>query len=274
VYRRDSDVIRNIMLEVTDLVEPLSLDEAYLDVSARIHDWDEAIRAALRIKQQILDATKLTCTAGVSINKFLAKIASGQNKPDGLTVILPGQVQHFLDELPVEEFYGVGRVTAEKMHGMGIQSGRDLKVLSEVELVKRFGKLGSYFYKVVRGFDDREVEPHRERKSLSVERTYDRDLYALADVENGLEELLSELIRRYEKSEESARTVVLKVRFDDFSTHTRQKTFDHILTEPNLILKTCGELLQQLPQPLRPVRLLGIGLSGFEGSEKQLMLDF
>jgi DNA polymerase-4 len=273
IYRRDSEVIRKIMLDLTDLVEPLSLDEAYMDVSARIHDWDGTIKIALEVKRQILVATQLTCTAGVSINKFLAKIASGQNKPDGLTVILPGQVQHFLDDLPVEDFYGVGRVTAEKMHAMDIRTGRDLKVLTEIEMVKRFGKVGSYFYKVVRGFDDREVEPRRERKSLSVERTYDRDLYHIADVEKNLDSLLAELMRRYGKSDESARTVVLKVRFDDFSTYTRQKTFDHILTEAAQVLATCHELLQQLPQPLRPIRLLGIGFTGFEGSEKQLMLD-
>jgi len=273
VYQKDSATIRQIMLSFTDLVEPLSLDEAYLDVTAQMHEWDEVIRAALRIKEQILEATKLTCTAGVSINKFLAKIASGKNKPDGLTVILPGQVQHFLDDLPVEEFYGVGRVTAEKMHAMDIRTGRDLKALSEIECVRRFGKVGQYFYRVVRGYDDREVEPHRERKSLSVERTYDTDLRDAEEIGNNLRLLLKELFRRYSKSGESARTVVLKVRFDDFSTHTRQKTFEHIVTVQKDVLQTCLELLQQLPQPLRPVRLLGIGLSGFEGVEKQLMLD-
>jgi len=274
VYKRDSLLIRNIMLSLTDLVEPLSLDEAYLDVTALNLGWDVVIKEALRLKQEIFNTTQLTATAGVSINKFLAKIASGQNKPDGLTVILPGQVQHFLDDLPVEDFYGVGKVTAQKMHDMGIRTGRDLKALSEIELVHRFGKIGRYFYGVVRGLDDRLVEPNRERKSLSVERTYEADLHARHEIDAALSTLLNELIRRYAKDDQSAHTVTLKIRFDDFSTHTRQKTFDHIVTDPALILSTCHDLLNQFPAPLRPVRLLGIGLSGFEGAEKQLMLDF
>ena len=273
VYGRESQRIRDIMLSITDLVEPLSLDEAYLDVTPLNLDWDETIRTALRLKEEIFAVTQLTATAGVSINKFLAKIASGQNKPNGLTVILPGQVQHFLDDLPVEDFYGVGKVTAEKMHSMGIRTGRDLKALSEVELVRRFGKIGLYFYGVVRGLDDRTVEPNRERKSLSVERTYERDLDSPDDIDTALKKLLDELVKRYAHDDQSAHTVTLKVRFDDFSTHTRQRTFDHIVTQPELILSTCQDLIEQFPKPLRPVRLLGIGLSGFEGAEKQLMLD-
>ncbi len=272
VYQRDSQIIRDIMLGVTDLVEPLSLDEAYLDVTPLHLDWEETIKLAVRLKQEIFDAILLTATAGISINKFLAKIASGQNKPDGLTVILPGQVQNFLDELPVEDFYGVGRVTAQKMHSLGIRSGRDLKVLSEMELVKRFGKIGRYFYGVVRGHDDRPVEPNRERKSLSVERTFERDLDTPDEIITALKKLLTELMKRYEHDDKSAHTVILKIRFDDFSTHTRQKTFDQIVHNADLILTTCLELLNQLPKPLRPIRLLGIGLSGFE-AEKQLMLE-
>lgn len=273
VYSRDSQRIRNIMLSVTDLVEPLSLDEAYLDVTPLNLDWDETIKLALRLKQDIFEATKLTATAGISINKFLAKIASGQNKPDGLTVILPGQVQHFLDDLPVEDFYGVGKVTAQKMHNLGIRTGRDLKALSEVELVKRFGKIGRYFYGVVRGLDDRPVEPNRERKSLSVERTYERDLDTIDEIDAALSKLAHELMKRYADDDTSAHTVILKIRFDDFSTHTRQKTFDHIVDDADLVLHTCKDFLNQFPKPLRPVRLLGIGLSGFEGAEKQLTLE-
>ena len=274
VYSRESQRIRDIMLSVTPLVEPLSLDEAYLDLTPVNPDWDEAIKIAIQLKKEILEATHLTATAGVSVNKFVAKIASGQNKPDGLTVILPGQVQAFLDNLPVEDFYGVGKVTAEKMKRMGIRTGRDLKALSEVELVKRFGKIGRYFYGVVRGQDERPVEPHRERKSLSVERTYEQDISSPDEVNKAIDKLLNELMRRYAHDDQSAHTVVLKIRFDDFSTHTRQKTFDHIIEQADLIKATCLELLNTLPQPLRPVRLLGIGLSGFEGAEKQLMLDF
>ena len=273
VYARDSQRIRDLMLKITDLVEPLSLDEAYLDVTPLNLSWDDTIKAALRLKKDIFDTTQLTATAGISINKFLAKIASDQNKPDGLTAILPGQVQHFLDDLPVEDFYGVGRVTAQKMHDIGIRTGRDLKALSEVELVKRFGKIGRYFYGVVRGHDDRPVEPNRERKSLSVERTYERDLDSRQEIDVALNKLLDELMRRYVHDDQSAHTVILKVRFDNFTTHTRQKTFDHIVEEAELIRTTCTDLLSQLPTPLRPIRLLGIGLSGFEGAEKQLMLD-
>lgn len=273
VYAADSKTIRGLMLKVTELVEPLSLDEAYLDVSDQCADWDAAIQVALELKKQIAEATKLSCTAGISINKFLAKIASGQNKPDGLTVILPGQVQNFLDELAVDEFYGVGRVTAEKMHRMGIRTGRDLKALSEIELVRRFGKVGQYFHKVVRGHDDRPVDPSHDRKSLSVERTYDRDLHSDHEIDAAMKHLHEELVERYARSGEGARTVVMKVRFDDFSTMTRQKTFDHVLNEPEFIFSTCYELLKQFPQPLRPIRLLGIGLAGFDGADKQLVLD-
>lgn len=272
VYKTVTRQIRDLMFALTELVEPLSLDEAYLDVTPLQMTWDETIRAALRLKQEITDTTGLTATAGISINKFLAKIASGQNKPDGLTVILPGQVQSFLDDLPVEEFYGVGKVTAQKMHAMGIRAGRDLKALSEIEMVRRFGKAGRYYYGVVRGRDDRPVEPHRERKSLSVERTYAHDLNTTEEIDTALNALLKELMPRY-REDLSARTVVLKIRFDDFSTHTRQKTFDHIVSEADVIRKTCTELLKTLPQPFRPVRLLGIGMANFEGDEKQLMLE-
>lgn len=273
VYHRDSQRIRDLMLAITDLVEPLSLDEAYLDVTHLDLDWEGVIKTAVKLKEDIYETTQLTATAGISINKFLAKIASGQNKPDGLTVILPGQVQHFLDDLPVEDFYGVGRVTAQKMHDMGIRTGRDLKALSEIELVRRFGKIGQYFYGVVRGHDDRPIEPNRERKSLSVERTYERDLNTPGEVDEALQKLLKELMRRYANDDTSAHTIVLKIRFDDFTTHTRQKTYDHIVDDTEMIWRTCHELLSQLPKPLRPIRLLGIGLTGFEGAEKQLMLD-
>ena len=201
-------------------------------------------------------------------------MASGLNKPNGLTLILPEDADAFLEQLPIHKFFGVGKVTAEKMKRQGINTGIDLKAYSELELAQRFGKMGRYFFKVVRGLDDRKVEPHRERKSLSVERTFTKDLNDNTSIDEALTKLTNELSMRLKKSKVVGRTITLKVRFDDFTTFTRQKSFSGSSVEPE-ILKKDGLILLEQVVPLKPVRLLGLGLSGFDSDEpsRQLVLD-
>ena len=273
-YREASSIIRSLFLELTDLVEPLSLDEAFLDITHLNLDWPEVEDLAKLLKQKIRDSTQLTATAGISTNKFLAKMASGLNKPDGLTIILPQDADAFLENLPVHKFFGVGKVTAEKMKLQGIHTGHDLKAYSELELAQRFGKMGRYFYKVVRGLDDRKVEPHRERKSLSVERTFEKDLVEAVSIDEALTRLADELSVRLTKSKVIGRTITLKVRFDDFTTLTRQKSYESRSIEPERLKADGGLLLAQVGV-LRPIRLLGLGLSGFDLDDpsRQLLLD-
>jgi len=274
-YKEASQIIRSHFLELTDLVEPLSLDEAFLDISHLKLDWPEVKILAVELKQKILATTKLTSTAGISTNKFLAKMASGLNKPDGLTLILPEEADAFIEALPVHKFFGVGKVTAEKMTRQGIHTGLDLKGYSELELAQRFGKTGRYYYKVVRGLDDRKVEPHRERKSLSVERTFQTDLRDETTINEALTKLTVELSQRLKKSDVIGRTITLKVRFDDFTTLTRQKAFRNTSVEPEALKIESRLLMAQVGQ-LKPIRLLGLGLSGFDRDDGsgQLVLDF
>ena len=270
-YKEASSIIRTLFLELTYLVEPLSLDEAFLDISHRRLDWAEAEDLAMLLKQKILDSTRLTATAGISTNKFLAKMASGLNKPDGLTLILPEDAEAFLEQLPIHKFFGVGKVTAEKMKRQGINSGLDLKKYSELELAQRFGKMGRYFYKVVRGLDDRKVEPHRERKSLSVERTYEKDLVDATLIDEAIRKLTMELSVRLKKSQLIGSTIILKVRFDDFTTLTRQKAFGGHSVEPEELKLESERLLDQVGI-LKPIRLLGIGMSGFDSEDESMQL--
>ena len=213
VYRQVSDEIRAIFHKYTDLVEPLSLDEAYLDVTQNKPGYKSAIYIASKIKHEIQEATKLTASAGVSINKFMAKVASDMNKPNGLTVILPEEVEGFLDRLPIDKFYGVGKATIKKMHSLNIYKGSDLRLCDRIFLNKHFGKFGTYLFDVVRGIDKREVKPHRERKSISVERTYDEDLFNIEMINEKIEDLTSLLASTLEKKEIKGKTVNLKVRY-------------------------------------------------------------
>lgn len=273
-YKEASGIIRSLFLELTDLVEPLSLDEAFLDISHLQLEWGEAEDLARQLKNNILESTQLTSTAGISINKFLAKMASGLNKPDGLTIILPDDAEAFLEALPIHKFFGVGKVTATKMKQQGINTGLDLKGYSELELAQRFGKMGRYFYKVVRGLDDRKVEPNRDRKSLSVERTYEKDMTDETSIYTALATLSEELSNRLKKSRVTGNTITLKVRFDDFSTLTRQKPFVNKSVAPEILNSESRQLLEQI-KPLKPIRLLGLGMSGFktDASSGQLVLD-
>ena len=175
-YKEITSKIRGIFYDYTDLVEPLSLDEAYLDVTENKMNLKSAIFIAHQIREKIFERTQLTASAGISVNKFVAKIASDINKPDGMKVIMPNEVVPFLEELPIGKFHGIGKVTADKMQRLGIYKGLDLKQWSEIDLVKRFGKTGRFFYKIVRGEDNRAVNPNRTRKSIGAERTFNEDI--------------------------------------------------------------------------------------------------
>lgn len=223
-YKEISNQIRNIFLEYTDLVEPLSLDEAYLDVTYAKKGLPSATLIAKEITARIFEETKLTASAGVSYNKFLAKVASDVNKPNGIFVVTPARAQEFIDNLEVRRFFGIGKVTAEKLNKTGIWFGRDLKKMDRLELVRLFGKAGSYYYKICRGEDDREVEPSRERKSVGAEETFLSDLFRMIDLEKEMLQIADILWTRIEHSNVKAKTLTLKFKYADFEQHTRSNT--------------------------------------------------
>lgn len=210
VYRQVSDTVREIFYSYTDLVEPLALDEAYLDVTHNKRGLPSATLIAREIKERIFFETNLTASAGISINKFLAKTASGINKPDGLCLIPPDKAESFLETLTIEKFYGIGQATAKKMHEAGVFSGADLKTWSEIDLVRKFGKTGSFYYRIVRGLDDRVVEPNRIRKSLASEESYADDLSDRDQMLTALQEICDTLLKRVQESGTSGRTLTLK----------------------------------------------------------------
>jgi len=278
VYQSVSRQLLKVFEEYTDLVEPLSLDEAYLDVTENKIGLPSASLIAKAIKQKIYDETHLTCSAGISINKFLAKTASDINKPDGLTLIRPEDAEDFVEKIKVEKIFGVGNVTAKKMRRMGILTGKDLKSKNLPFLTKNFGKQGIYFFNISRAIDDRPVNPDRIRKSVSVENTFNTDLETWDEVRNATVELCQELERRLSKSSIKGRTVVLKIKYHDFTQLTRSKTssrwmgkvedfwplVEGILTEDQLISKS--------------IRLLGVGLTSLNTERNktalQLTIDF
>ena len=224
VYRAISAQINAIFKHYTDLVEPVALDEAYLDVTQNKLELPYAITIAKLIKAAILTETNLTATAGVSFNKFLAKMASGINKPNGLTVILPEQAQDFVEALPIEKFHGIGQVTATKMHSLGIRNGLDLKQHSVADLVQHFGKVGHFYYKIARAEDDRPIQPDRIRKSIGAENSYDPDLSNRSEIETALEEVAETLLRRLDSQRAVGRTLTLKVKYADYQQVTRSRT--------------------------------------------------
>ncbi|SEN64889.1 DNA polymerase-4 [bacterium A37T11] len=263
VYKRVSRAIRAIFARYTDLIEPLSLDEAYLDVTVDKRGIGSALDIARQIKADIKNELGLTASAGVSINKFVAKIASDLQKPDGLTFIGPSRVTAFMEQLPVEKFYGVGKVTAEKMKGMNLFTGADLKNLSEQEMLERFGKVGRFYYHVVRGIDDRTVQPHRTLKSMAVEDTFLKDLTHLEDLELELHKLCLKLASRLQNQPLTGRTVTLKIKFGDFSQMTRTQSMKIGICNTDQIWTIALDLLRLAGLNERPVRLLGVSLSNF-----------
>ncbi len=278
VYREISHAIREIFYRYTDLVEPLALDEAYLDVTVNKRDIPSATLIAKEIKAIILEETKLTASAGVSINKFLAKVASGINKPNGLCLIPPDKAESFVERLPIEKFHGIGDVTAEKMRNLGVHNGADLKQWSEVDLMRKFGKTGSYYFHIARGQDDRPVQPNRIRKSIGAEESYAEDLIDRGAITLALVEIAETLKRRIESNKTSGRTLTLKVKYADYQQVTRSRTLTESVLEIDEMMKVAEELLELTEVGQKNVRLLGLALSNLDCEREepefvQLTLD-
>jgi len=265
VYRRVSRQIREIFQEYTDLVEPLSLDEAFLDVTVNHKRIPSATLVAREIKRKIFDRTGgLTASAGVSFNKFLAKVASDFHKPNGITVVTPDRAESFVDDLPIRKFFGVGKVTEEKMLGLGIKTGADLKRFGKEALIRNFGKAGGYFFDIARGVDERPVEPDRIRKSIGKETTLLEDIDDLNQMASILEEIAMQVENSLSKQEAKGRTITLKVKYFDFQCVTRSLSVDQPVDSAKVLLEHAIELLSRTEAGPKKVRLLGISVSNFE----------
>jgi DNA polymerase-4 len=279
-YKEVSRQIREIFHRYTDLIEPLSLDEAFLDVTHDKQGIGSAIEIAKLIRKAIKTELHLTASAGVSVNKFAAKVASDMNKPDGLTFIGPSGLTSFMEKLSIEKFFGVGKVTAEKMKKMGLHTGGDLKKLAERELIKHFGKPGRFFYKIVRGIDEREVRPDRETKSVGAEDTFPFDLTTQEEMNLELEKIALGVHSRLNRYQLKGKTVTLKIKYHDFKLITRSQSFEQGVDELESIESIAKQLLGNTDLLNKKVRLLGISLSNFtdftprphRGEEFQLKL--
>jgi DNA polymerase IV len=279
-YTEISRKIRNIFLDYTDKVEPLSLDEAYLDVTVNKKGNPSATMIAREIRQRIFEETGLTASAGISVNKFIAKVASDYNKPNGQKTVNPDEVLQFLEDLPIGKFYGVGKVTTEKMYQLGIFTGKDLKAKTEEFLAQHFGKAGGYYYHVVRGIHNSEVKSDRIVKSVGTEHTFNENLVSEVFMLEKLEHIADELVRRLQKKKIAGKTVTLKIKYSDFTVQTRSKTLHYFISDKSLIMEVVKELLYQ-ERPKESVRLLGISLGSLNneaGVKKavavQLRFDF
>lgn len=278
-YQEVSRQIRAIFLEYTDLVEPLSLDEAFLDVTTNKKGMPSATLVAREIRERILKETGLTASAGISINKFTAKMASDRNKPNGQLTVPPDEVAAFLENLPIELFFGIGKVTAAKLKELGIRLGKDLKRKSMSFLTQHFGKQGQHYYNIVRGIQHSPVKPDRERKSLAVERTFARDLHSKRAVLEKMEGILRELEKRVSQRDLGGKTLTIKVKFDDFTQITRSRSREEVLLTFEDMWPVVEELVEML-QTDKPIRLLGVSLSRFLSAEdaepepEQLILRF
>jgi DNA polymerase-4 len=277
-YKEISKKIHKIFREYTDLVEPLSLDEAYLDVTQNKKGNPSAGLLAQEIRLRIFKEVGLTASAGISVNKFVAKIASDYNKPNGQKTVNPDEVISFLEQLPIQKFYGVGKVTTEKMFQLGIFTGMDLKSKSVEFLEKHFGKSGGFYYNVVRGVHNSEVKSDRITKSVAAEHTFDTNLSSEIFMVEKLEKIAYELERRLKKHNIAGKTITLKIKYSDFTQQTRSKTMPYFISGKALILETVKELLFQ-EKMKDSVRLLGISLSNLNTEIKktivvQLKFDF
>ncbi len=277
-YKEISQEVMAIFSDYTDLVEPLSLDEAFLDVSLCRRHQGSATLIAREICRRIYHETGLTASAGVSCNKFVAKVASGYEKPRGLTVVLPHQAQDFLDALPIGSFHGVGRVTESRMRQLGIHSGYDLRQMSREELIRHFGKIGGFFYDIVRCRDNRPVMPSRLRKSIGSEITLDRDTADLTEIYAILHSLASGLETALTRHRQGGATITLKVRYHDFVTVTRSLTLIAPIYDRQEIIDHLPRLLHLTEAGRRKIRLLGISLSKLTPQDRrpprQLPLPF
>jgi DNA polymerase-4 len=279
-YKEVSGQIREIFSRYTDLIEPLSLDEAYLDVTEDKLGIGSALEIARAIKNAIKDELNLTASAGVSINKFVAKIASDMNKPDGLTFIGPSKVARFIDKLPVEKFHGIGKVTAARMRGMQLYTGADLKKLTEQQLILKFGKSGKFYYKVVNGLDDRPVQPHRESKSVGAENTFDQDTNDMEFLQTEIRLLSQTVSKRIQKHQLIGKTITLKVKFSDFKQITRSISLNYYTGSEEDLYNSAVRLLSEIDLTDITIRLIGVTLSNFDRPKEftpivdvQLQLD-
>ncbi|MBF0143069.1 MAG: DNA polymerase IV [Magnetococcales bacterium] len=268
-YKAVSLQIREIFLEYTDLVEPLSLDEAFLDVTRNKKGMASASRVAQEIRARIRERTGLTASAGVSINKFLAKVASDMNKPDGFTLVAPEQADAFVAALPIEKFFGVGKVTAGKMHGLGIRTGADLLKWTMKDLESEFGKAGRSYYHIVRNEDSRPVDPNRERWSMGTEDTFEQDLHDREEMLACLESIAHEVVRRMERCHFAGKTLTLKVKFADFRQITRSRTVDRPIVDVDNIVAMTRFLFAPVEIPPKGVRLLGLTVSNPRAVQSQ-----
>ena len=280
VYKEVSRQIHEIFHEYTDIIEPISLDEAFLDVTENKPGIELAVDIAKEIKQKIRERLHLVASAGVSYNKFLAKIASDYRKPDGLCTIHPAQALDFIAGLPIESFWGVGPVTAKRMHALGIHNGLQLRACSPDRLLREFGKVGSVYYDFARGIDLRPVEAVRIRKSIGCERTLEKDVSLRSSVIIELYHVAVELVSRLEKKDFRGNTLTLKIKFHDFRQITRSLTQSRELTTLDVILPLAKQLLQEVDYAEHPIRLIGLSVSnpreetGGHGVWGQLSFDF
>ncbi|MCS4054539.1 DNA polymerase IV [Salinibacter ruber] len=282
VYQKESRRIREILHRYTDIIEPLSLDEAYLDVTSPKKGPPSGTLVARRIREEVYEETGLTASAGVGPSKFVAKVASDQDKPDGLTVIRPEDQLDFIAGLPVGDFHGIGPVTEEKMQEMGIETGADLQETTERELTHHFGKRGGHFKRLAMGEDDRPVQPDRERKSVGAERTFSGDVAEPEEMLSRLEPIAERVSGRLESAGPEGtpvrgRTVTLKLKSHDHEVSTRQTTLRRAVRSSETLMRLAERLLGRPHPPEEPVRLLGLSVSSLTGRKeggKQLELDF
>jgi DNA polymerase-4 len=276
VYRAVSQQIREIFAEYTPLIEPLSLDEAYLDVTENLKSMAIATEIATEIRARIRQVTGLNASAGISYNKFLAKMASDLNKPNGQAVITPNNGRAFVESLPVKKFHGVGPATAKKMAALGIETGADLREKSPEFLVEHFGKSGPYFHGIARGIDHRQVKPDRERKSVGAEDTFAVDIADLEEAKRELDPLVAKVWRYCEGNDVCAKTVTVKIRFADFQVITRSRTNPSPFADDDAILGAATMLLEGAHPFRKPIRLLGVTLSalGQKGEAATQQLEF
>ncbi|RUT73070.1 DNA polymerase IV [Ancylomarina longa] len=272
-YKEVSNQIMSVFFEFTDLVEPLSIDEAFLDVTHNKKNLPSATLIAREIKARIKEVTGLTASAGISVNKFLAKIASDYRKPDGLFVITPEEVNDFIENLNIDKFFGVGKVTADKMHRLGIFKGRDLKTRSLPELIRLFGKAGAYYFQIVRGIDNRPVNPNRIRKSVGTEHTFLKDLAEKSEIIKDMEHTAKDLLKRIERSGFRGRTLTLKVKYSNFEQVTRSKTIVQEIDHYDLIMNMALDLLNQIDLKIS-IRLIGLSVSNHIDDSEPLQLTF
>lgn len=278
IYKEVSAQIREIFFQYTDLVEPMSLDEAYLDVTENKVGECYATEIAKRIKAEILATTKLTCSAGVSYNKFLAKIGSELKKPDGLVIIPPHKAQEVLFDLPIEKFHGIGKVTAARMQKLGIKNGEDLYQMELKDLMKHFGKVGHFFFFIVRGIDNREVITEHEPKSISNENTFSTDIDSIDFLLSELRRIADKVSNRMMYKKIQGQSVILKLKYDNFELITRNATLPIMTSDREMIYKLAEQLLFQHWDQSRKVRLIGIGINKLDtmdySNTEQLVLPF